>query len=352
MTKKDEIQSLATHILAKNKRLILQWATGVGKSAVAIKFLRDNSKFNCLILVPEENNIKNWENEFRYWNVSMDDVNIACYASFHKFKNTKWDLLVFDEAPHVDTVKRKAICQSVSGEYILALGAVLDEEEIDTLNKTYGEFGNWKITLDKAIKMNLLPPPTVYILHMQMDESDKKKYESILRNIEGAKATFNNSPTKYNQIRMLRYGNDRKRFLGSIKDKAAAKICAALELKEKRFICFCSSIAQAESLGGENAFTSKTPKSMKILDKFNNHEINSLYVVGKCIEGQNLVDIDCGVIVQLGGKSRITVQACGRVMRSANPIIYLPVFDETKDNSFLYTITSNISKDYIKHYNF
>ena len=87
------------------------------------------------------------------------------------------------------------------------------------------------------------------------------------------------------------------------------------------------------------------------LNKFNNHEINSLFVVGKLIEGQNLKDIDCGIITQLGGTSRITVQEIGRVLRSTNPLVYIPVFDGTKDEGFLYTVTSNIPTEYIKHIN-
>ena len=89
---------------------------------------------------------------------------------------------------------------------------------------------------------------------------------------------------------------------------------------------------------------------MKVLDKFNNHEIDSLYVVGKCIEGQNLKDIDCGVIGQLGGKTRITTQSVGRVMRSPTPTIYIPVYDGTKDNGFMGSLRGSISDKYIKHY--
>ena len=91
---------------------------------------------------------------------------------------------------------------------------------------------------------------------------------------------------------------------------------------------------------------------MRLLEKFNDHDINSLYVVGKLIEGQNLKDIECGVIVQLGGTERITVQSIGRIMRSDNPVIYVPVFDGTKDDSFLYTLTDNIPDNCIKHYKF
>ena len=75
-------------------------------------------------------------------------------------------------------------------------------------------------------------------------------------------------------------------------------------------------------------------------------------MVGKLIEGQNLNDIDCGILGQIGGTHRITVQEMGRIMRSQNPIIYIPIFDDTKDESFLRTATDNVPMEYISHYNF
>ena len=362
---RDELQEAAATRLEKQRRLICQWATGVGKTNVALKFLRRHPEFNCLILVPEQNNIENWEKEFEKFNVfGTGTVTVACYASYHKFKDTRWNLIVFDEMPHIDTEKRLAICKSVKGDYILALGAVITYDEQQSLESVYGQFDKSIIGLSHAINMGILPEPKVSVLHMQLDDTEKKYwldgrvytalgyYNELKKRVDGAVSAFNNNATKFNKSRMLRAGIERKRFLGEQKQEALKKICVKLEEKKKRFLCFCSSIKQAEELGGEHAFTSKSPKSFNHLDKFNSHEIDSLYVVGKLIEGQNLTDIDCGVIAQLGGTQRITVQEAGRIMRSLNPEIYILVFDDTKDESFLYTLTSSIPMKYISHYKF
>ena len=361
---RDELQGIAAHRLAKSRRVVCQWATGTGKTNVALKFLAANPWMNCLILVPEQNNIENWTYEFEKFGVPMLSVQIACYASFHKFKNTKWDLLVFDEAPHVDTDKRKKICETVKADYVLALGAVLADEELSMLESVYGKFEVSKISLSDAIQQGILPPPQVKVVHLQLDDTDlsfraqgrlctaKGYYNYLNRKVEEAVTAYNQVSNEFNRRRMLTAGNTRKRFLGSQKQAAIRRLCTELEKHGKRFLCFCSSIQQAEELGGDRAFTSKSAKSLKHLGRFNNHEIDSLFVVGKLIEGQNLRDINCGVIGQIGGTSRITVQQCGRIMRSENPVIYVPIFDGTKDDSFLYTLTSNISKDYIQHYKF
>ena len=359
-----ELQDEAVEILELHRKLICMWGTGVGKSWVVTKFLRKHPGFRTLILVPEQNNIKNWQDEFEKSGTLTLGVDIMCYASMHKQKNTNWDLLVVDEAAHVDTEKRKEIFKSISAHYVLALGALIDDDQKKVLEDTYGKFQVSKYGLNNAIQSGILPTPTIYVMHMELDNKDRKYkhksslltakgYYDILRDkVTSAYIRYGKKATEVNKNAMLQAGLERKRFLGELKENAVKKICKSLEDANKRYLCFCSSIEQAKSLSPENSFTSLTPTSKKMLDRFNNKEINSLYVVGKLIEGQNLKDIDCGVITQLGGTARITIQECGRIMRSKNPEIFVLVFDGTKDDSYLYTLTSSISKEYIKHYKY
>ncbi len=360
---RQELQSNIAGVLYKERRVMCEWATGTGKSQVALNFLRDHPGLTCLILVPEQNNIGNWVAEFEKFGVSQDGVTIACYASFKKYLDTLWDLLVFDEAPHIDTDIRRAICSTVKGTWVLALGAVISQDEKTALENAYGKFRYSTISLEHAIRNGFLPTPKVNVCHISLDRlkhtywyygrkiTAKEMYTMLERNVEYTKNIFLKYPNLKNRQKMLRAGNDRKRFLGDVKEDAVRFICNGLQNKNRRFLCFCSSIKQAESLGGDRAFTSKTPASAHLLDKFNGLEINSLFVVGKLIEGQNLNEIEHGVITQLGGTERITVQSIGRIMRSKNPVVWIPVFDGTKDESFLRGVTDNIPDTYISHYN-
>lgn len=361
---RDELQSLATDQLEKDKRLICMWSTGCGKSKVVLNYVERHPQDTVFILVPEQNNIQNWRDEFYKFGVNDWNVTIICYASFKNFTGSSWDLVVYDEAPHVDTELRKAICRSVSGKHILALGALLSQEEMDTLETIYGKFALSHISLSKAIKNGYLPIPNISVLHIQLDNTKsrllykgskytaKGMYDILQGEVKKATAAFAVQASYPNKMKMLRAGNARKKFLGEMKEEALHRICNNLIESNKRFLCFCSSIKQAELLGKDHAFTSKTPASLKLLERFNRGEINSLYVVGKLIEGQNLNNIECGVIGQLGGTDRITVQSIGRILRAEKPMIYVPVFDDTKDNGFLRTLTDNVPKEYIKHYKF
>lgn len=361
---RDELYSIAISDLSVYRRLICQWATGTGKSQVALGFLRYNPGMKALILVPETDNIENWEKEFDKFGVDRSNVTIKCYASLHKLRGSSWGLLVFDEMPHVDTEKRIEICNSVRGDYVLALGAVISDEEQESLENVYGKFERNIVTIEQAIEWGILPEPSIRVLHLQMDNlkkrhyyqgkmyTDQERYDKYHDKVEALKSDYESDPTPDKYERFLRAGGARKRFLGRLKDEALARIRIKLDLKQKRYICFCSSITQTRKIGGSHSFTSKTPTSLRLLDRFNKGEINSLFVVGKLIEGQNLNNIEVGVLGQLGGKERITIQSIGRIMRSKEPIIYVPVFDGTKDDYYLYYLTLNIPEKYITHYKF
>ena len=361
---KTELQLNAAKRLESEKRLLCQWATGTGKTNVALSFIKNHPGIKTLVIVPEKDNIRNWQDEFSAFKVSLDGVTIACYASLHKYVNNKYDLLVWDEVPHFNTDLKISYAQQIDAYYILALGAVVTEEQLQSLECVYGRFSISKITLQKAIDNNYLPSPTFIIYHLRLDNkekrnwydgrqvTDKEKYDIIQHNLDVAKERFDEKHSEWRKQQMMHYGNVRKKFLGETKESFARRICDGLTKRGKRFIVFCVSIEQSVRLGGELSYTSQSDKDKRLLERFNNHEIDSLYVVRKLIEGQNLKDIDCGVIVQLNGKERLTIQSTGRIMRSEKPYIYIPVFDDTKDEDYLFLLTSNISDGYIKHYNF
>lgn len=359
---RETLQAQAVDLLEHYKRLMCLWATGTGKTAVALKFIQRHPGIRTLILVPEANNIQNWFTEFEKFGVDVFGVEIACYASLHKFEYTQWDFLVLDEAPHVDTDLKFDQLTTIDADYVLALGAVISEEEQLTLQNLFGQFKKSVVSLDQCIAYGILPSPQIRILHIKLDDipgqfkydgkllSAKGLYDAMSVKVNNAVCTYNSKQNTFTKNKMNLAGAERKRMLGTMKESVIRNICEELKKRNKRFICFCSTVKQAETLGKDNAFTSHSPASFDHLNKFNNHEINSLYVVGKCIEGQNLKDIECGIIGQIGGTQRITVQSLGRIFRSTHPVVYVPVIDNTKDTSFLYSLTSSISKQYISHH--
>ena len=145
----------------------------------------------------------------------------------------------------------------------------------------------------------------------------------------------------------LQWGSVRKRYLGELKTKKADELCKKLKKQKKRFICFCSSILQAEVLGKEDCIHSKKKDVSTIISEFNSGERNSIFAVGMLQEGQNLNNIQAGVIVQLDGEERGFIQKFGRSLRAEDPVQYILYYKNTRDEEYLQKALENINKNYI-----
>ena len=148
----------------------------------------------------------------------------------------------------------------------------------------------------------------------------------------------------------MRYGTERKEFLGLMKTSLVPAILEKLE--DKRYMCFCTNIEQCDALGGEYSIHSKKKGNEDIVEKFNNLETNKIFVVFKGIEGMNFNQIESGLFVVLEGSERRMFQKFGRLLRAEHPEIYILYYKDTRDEEFLKNAIEGIDKNYIKELNY
>lgn len=395
MTRK-ELQNLALSLMKQNNRVALQWCTSLGKSKAAIIIMNHLIKttknpINILLIVAESAHKANWETEFKRWKLQHCSITIECYASLKKYKDTQWNLIIFDEAHHLGSDLRLDILTTITAKNILLLSATLQDKLIQVLDNIFGKFIISKITLQQAIEWNILPTPKIFLIPVFLDNIKKDCIITEEWGNEGRKTTYkcdyndrweyirnkNKYPNvkleiyctqqqKYNYLseqfeywknrflrtrqdfaknKWLQAGSKRKRFLGECKTKVAEILLS--KIWKKRFICFCSSIEQAEVLGGKNAIHSKKNDSLNIVDSFNNKYIDNIFAVGMLQEGQNLIDIDAGIIVQLDGQERSFIQKFGRSMRAEDPVQYIFYYKNTRDQEYLNKVLEGIDEEYI-----
>ena len=94
---KEELQNKAVSLIQNNNIVALQWGTGIGKSKVAIDAIKLIKPLKVLLIVAETAHKNNWIEEFNKWDLNYDNIIIECYASLKKYRDTKWDLIIFDE---------------------------------------------------------------------------------------------------------------------------------------------------------------------------------------------------------------------------------------------------------------
>lgn len=401
MTDREALQKEVINNLLVNKRVILQWGTGVGKGYTAVKAIEKILSKKTLILVAERAHKSNWKEEFVKAGTQylLDNITIECYASLRKLKNTSWDLIIFDEAHHLNTDIRRELISTLQTERVLALSATLPKDDfLEFLQQTFGRFIVSTISLQKAVDKGFLPEPEVLLIPLVLNNTVqnqkiieewgvKTKRKKIYCNyadrwfyLRGKKTTFPNTSLvisctekeKYSylsekfeyykslylscrkeavRVKWLQYGSKRKQFLGELKTSYAKSLLN--KLSNKRFVCFCSSIEQASCLGGDNAVHSKRPveENNKLIEDFNKGVTNSLFAIGMLQEGMNLCNIEIGIIIQLDGQERGFIQKFGRSLRAKSPVQYIFYFKDTQDENYLKNVLNNVDNNYISTIN-
>lgn len=375
-----EMQGRALEHLKTKRRLLLNWGTEVGKSRVAVKamqmILAANPDATFLLMVQETTHKINWKNEFTdalgqaATEAILARTTMDCYASLKKHENTDWDLIIFDEGHHLRSPKRMNVIKTMKARRVLILTATAKdnndgEEMLSVLEHTFGHFDTMSFCLQEGIDSSILGEPRIHLVPVVLDDDRSDKYDSLTQYQEKKKNEYykrrfelnlehndpDNDETSNMKSQWLFAGNKRKRFLGNAKTAIARKLISG-PLKNKRFICFCASVDQIGWLNGSNYvcghLTAK--QNNEAIRNFNDGTKDHLFAMGMLQEGQNLKNIECGLIIQLDSKQRPFVQKFGRVMRAKNPELYIIYFVDTQDEKYLENAISEIKKEYIiKH---
>ena len=400
---KQKLQEREFLALKDKRRVILKWATGCGKSKMVIDLINHavdsfmDKPVKVLFLVAEKAHIKNWEEEFNKWQLRRGKVStdVACYASLKKYYLYDiYDIIVLDEAHHAFTDKRLDMLREMenpvrtpANQRVYLLSATLSGSKIDMAEEIFGKFTTSTVTLKDAIKQDILPDPKVYVVAMELDNvkrhqeikigndpnapvikwEDRAKYiykntPCIIQCTEVQKNLFltqsvdywneryHRSNSEYQRVKAANYGSQRKRFLGELKTGAVRQLVESFP-RSMRYVCFCASVAQAESLSPTNTISSRRPQRLNqmIIDAFNEKKINNIYAVGMITEGMNLTDIQVGIITQLDGKERLFIQKFGRSLRAEDPVTFIFYYKNTQDEVYLKGALENIDAKYVQH---
>lgn len=401
-----EIQNKCVELGRDNTKVLLQLATGVGKSLAALKIIDDiafgltSDKSKWHIVVWESKHIQNWLDDIKKHNMEhlLPYIEIYCYASL-KTKAEVGVHYVCDEAHHMFAEKYWAYLTNAITPYtrVIALTATMPAEKLKLLKQTYPKLVKYGVTLTEAINMGLLPRPNIYVVPIGFNASeythtitiekgakaakDKMpwidcKYGQHWQYLKGAKVVklrisctaaqkleYLNNQVDYQQtlyiknrqefqkIRWMAAGRDRKTFIAEAKTPAAKRLDIELNKLNARKITFCGSVDQAIELGQpENTIHSRitSKQSQAIVDNFNALQFNNLYTNRMVREGMNLNGIQFAVIVQLDKESLAFIQMLGRALRANNPHVFLLIARGTQDDKYFDSATLGIDTSLFK----
>lgn len=369
MTRED-ITKLALSKIDKAKYLILELATGFGKSRLAINlinhicervFKNDGTCADILIVVAKTVHKKTWEDEINKWGgIKSDHIIIECYESLKKYKDAHFDVVVLDELQHLSDSRLDILNTINIYEACIGLSATIKKEMRDFFIRNYNA-QIIKCGLREAIENDILPEPTIYLLPIELDTKKAvfkiKKFGKEITTTQ--RGYYNDSSSlvewyknKYLNTRNLRIKNlwlstagKRLKWLSEQKESTVLSILK--DLKDYRTLTFCSSIEQSERLGKYN-ITSKNKESIKNLELFNNSKIKHITAVNILNESANLYNCRIGIFCNLNSSEIIVKQRNGRLLRHKSPIIIIPYYKNTREEELITKMLEEYNKDSVK----
>lgn len=387
---REEVYSECLTKLEKSDFLLLELATGMGKSKQAIDIINylvetkyQGKHTSMLLLVAKTVHKQTWKDEFKKWGgINVDDLTIECYESLKKHEYESFDFVVMDECHHLHSDKRLDLFSTLTYGHVIGLSATIPKKLKQYFQYEYAAEVVTCSIVD-AIEDEVLPEPKIILYPLQLDnvrptesielnpktkgktyygnynelwKYRKMKVHAIISCTPRQRVNEYNSQILYEKNRYMRTRQDflknkwlfdcgeRIKYLANLKNNIVLSILQ--RLKKERTITFCKTIEQADILG-KYSIHSKNKDSDIIYNSFNAKKINHIVSVNVLNEGANLVDCKYAVFANYSSSEICSAQRVGRSLRHKSPVIILPYYEATREEEIVNTMIESFKEESI-----
>ena len=395
---REQIYQECVNQISKTNCLLLEAATGTGKSKISIdlvnylissQWYKDKETINVLILVAKRVHKQTWKEEIEKWggiNHPKAHINICmeCYESLKNHCKERWDIILADEVHHIGSEIRLDFLKTMSFGYFLGLSATIPRKLKQFFKYNYhSEVVSCDII--EAIEDDILPEPEILLFPLILDNraetetwefhpkapgpvihasyKDIRKYKwnkdahviiSMTQKqkllefdhlIEFFKSKYVQTHNHVLERSWLFQAGKRLEYLAEIKLPIIKDILD--RLKRQRTITFCKTIQQAEA-AGKWCIHSKNVNADKYYKDFNAKKINHITAVNILNENANLVNCRYAIFCNLSSSDIVIPQRLGRAMRHKHPVIIVPYYQGTREQEIVEKMFSEYNKDFIR----
>lgn len=359
--------------LSNKARGTLQAVTGFGKTFVAIMSIKRMNERHpdrtTLVIVPTLYLQTQWSLEvekFDLKNVTVLVINTAIKAK------RQCDFLVLDEIHNYGSEEFYKIFEQANYRFIMGLTATIDRSDNrDSLIRTHCPVID-TVDITEALANGYVSNFKVFNLGIELDEDDRKAYDSMNKDFHFNFAQFNHdfnaamsclSDPSYRASYAALYKKDvkdvmmyavnfnrnmakRKKFLYFAKSKLDV-VLKLLQTFDKKAITFSEGVEFADALKSRMPNTSvdyhsKMPKSVKArnLRLFNDdaNNVNVIHTAKALDEGFDVKGIELAIISSGTSSTRQDLQRTGRAIRyqeGKQAIIVNVYIKDTQDERWL-----------------
>jgi superfamily II DNA or RNA helicase len=172
--------------------------TGFGKCKVGIDAINlvytkllentknDISKFKILIVTPTTEIKKEWVKELKKWKCEhlLQFIDIQCIKTCYKFNNKKYSLGIFDEVHNYIGNTYSNVFKNNYFKRKICLSASIPSVHYDYLYNVLKCPIIYTMSIDKALKLNLINDFKVYNLGIELSFKERKSYNNLTRRID------------------------------------------------------------------------------------------------------------------------------------------------------------------------
>lgn len=358
---------------SRNSNLLCELATGVGKTKIAIdccnQYLKKTKNKSVCIFAQTKVQLSNIKKDIEKWGgIDCDSVDFYCYRSISK-ATKKYSFVIFDECHHMMTERVIGGLEKMKFKKAVFLSAT-----VDPILKEYLRV-NQKVrvvsfNLIDAIDNGILPKPTIILMPLNFDETKdayylvngwkktnpviddiksiwiyrKNKVKASLRcsqehcyklmseEIEYYRERYRQTGKAMDKTIIAKKSLDRLKWLSSIKEDFIKNLLKGLS--DKRYIVFCSDVAQSMTMC-EDAIHSKLKDPSVLIEKFNSKKIDHLSSCRMLDEGINLFDCEYACFNNIPASNVAQIQRFGRMLRHKEPKIIIPYYKNTREEEIV-----------------
>ena len=350
---REEVFSASKTALTKSNVLLLEAATGLGKTKISIDLVNwiteavyKSYKPKMLLLVAKTVHKQTWRDEFEKWGGINCNVVIECYESLHKHVSEYFDFILMDEVHHVGSESRIEQLSTLKYGYMIGLSATIPKKlKMYFKYRYHSEVVSCDII--EAIEDEVLPEPTILLFPLQVETSRvseilelhvkapgpvveceyrelmKYKFKNVhvkckctqaqkLKELDSMIKWFKDKAFSNPRLKQtwLYFCGKRLEFLADCKMQWVKLILHKLD--KERTITFCKTIAQTEELG-KNCIHSQNKEATKVYEDFNKKKINHITAVNILNENANLVDCKYAVFCNISSSEVVIPQRLGKL---------------------------------------
>ena len=257
----------------------------------------------------------------------LNNVERSCYVSISKIKGEEYDIVILDEGHNITENNSVFFEQNIVKHTILLTATPPEKEEKCLILQKLGLDIIYQISLDQAVEWGLISPYQITVIYTSLDTVKKNipAGNKVKRFYQTEMAAYWYLTKKIDEIQ---YSTATSVMLGKRKTLVLKRMRLIYDLpskteaaefilkhhipKQERTLIFAGSINQAEKVC-ENFFHSKTKDESYHL--FKDKKINRLSSVKALNEGENIVDLDNALVIQLNSNSLDIIQRIGRIVR-------------------------------------